>query len=141
MLPIYALAHVGPLHNVSRNCRASSTLNSWSSSPGIFLQPRIMCRFFLCSVGEHEALRLAVPLQSPLSRRQRAVQKGLARPLGKDDKCNSRFFRWNDTEQNSTDRRKDDMRESRNVVKFFPSRRNYQWSRQVLSGLPAHPLV
>ena len=27
--------------------RASCTLNSWSSAPGIFLQPRVLCRFFL----------------------------------------------------------------------------------------------
>ena len=40
---------------------------------------------------------------------------------------------WNDTVKNSMDKRKDDMHEPRNVVKFFffgPS----QWSRQVLSG-------
>ena len=30
---------------------ASRTFNSWSSAPGIFLQPRILCRFFLCCWG------------------------------------------------------------------------------------------
>ena len=48
---------------------------------------------------------------------------------------NSSIFYWNDTEKNSMDRRKDDMCEPRNVVKFFPC---FQWSRQALSG-PSGP--
>ena len=50
--------------------RASSTLNSWSSAPGILLQPRVKCRSGSSSVGEQDTLRLAVPLPPPLSRRQ-----------------------------------------------------------------------
>ena len=43
--------------------------------------------------------------------------------------------RLNDTEKNSMDRRKDDMHESRNVVKFFVwSSGISQWPRQVPSG-------
>ena len=50
--------------------------------------------------------------------------------------------RLNDTEKNSMDRRKDDMHESRNVVKFFfVSSGISQWPRQVPSGPPAHPPV
>ena len=48
--------------------------------------------------------------------------------------------RLNDTEKNSMDRRKDDMHESRNVVKFFYLEQWYQpVARQVPSGLrPIH---
>ena len=49
--------------------------------------------------------------------------------------------RLTDTEKNSMDRRKDDMHESRNVVKFFLSSGISQWPRQVPSGPPAHPPV
>ena len=49
--------------------------------------------------------------------------------------------RLNDTEKNSMDRRKDDMQESRNVVKFLCE----QWYQPVATtgatGPPAHPPV
>ena len=39
--------------------RASSTLNSWSTAPGIFLQPRILCRLFLCNWGRRVWVQIA----------------------------------------------------------------------------------
>ena len=71
-----------------------------------------------------DSLSLSITILSNKSTPSTAVphtkttQGGLARPLRKDDKCNSIFF-WNDTEKNSMDKRKDDMHEPRNVVKFF----------------------
>ena len=51
MLLICLLAHVNPLHNVFRFRRGSRALSSWSSAPRIFLQPRILRRFFVCCWG------------------------------------------------------------------------------------------
>ena len=77
---------------------------------GCELDCRFICRSPSCPAKSKPST--AVP-------RTKTTQRGLARPLRKDDKYNTRIFYWNDTEKNSMDRRKDDMHGSRNVVKIF----------------------
>ena len=57
---------------VFRIRRASKTLNSWSSAPGIFLQPRILCRFFLCSWRRRVWLQISQRRKIGLLQRRRA---------------------------------------------------------------------